>query len=259
MTPTATSTGCTSPVVCMELNVTGVTEEFFASISYNNCYGQLINETFLTNGVRRRCVQYTMGVPQIFSYQGMQEPFIVDLNCNTGECIDPPPPTPTQTPSNTPTRTNTPTPTPSATIGSTPTQTPSNTATPTPTGTIVSTPTNTPTNTSTPTMTPTPTGGETVLNVYAKYINSNGVLEYQINFGPVVEIGPLGTSCDIVASIAVIAGDTITFTDLNNNSIAGSTTVCPDGPGGFGCDYSYSVLVSGPQNVYLTIDGSDPC
>jgi hypothetical protein len=139
-TPTPTPTGCTNPVVCMELNVTGVTEESFASISYNNCFNQLINEVFLTNGVRRRCVSYMGSVPQIFSYNGMQEPYIVSLNCNTGECVDPPPPTPTQTPSNTPTRTPTNTPTPSTTIGATPTNT--------------ETPTNTPTNTPTPSVTP---------------------------------------------------------------------------------------------------------
>lgn len=139
-TMTPTPTGCTNPVVCMELNVTGVTEESFASISYNNCFNQLINEVFLSNGIRRRCVSFMGGLPQIFSYEGMQEPYIVTLNCNTGECVDPPPTTPTQTPSNTPTRTNTPTPTPTSTIGATPTNT--------------ETPTQTPTNTPTPSTTP---------------------------------------------------------------------------------------------------------
>ena len=144
-TTTPTLTVCPNPVVCMELNVTGVTEESFATIEYNNCFGTLIGEIFTSNGVRRRCVEYTGGVAQIFSYTLMQEPFIVSLNCNTGECVNPPPPTPTQT------GTNQPTPTPTMT----PTQTSTQTNTPTNTSTIVLT--QTPTQTSTTTPTPTPT------------------------------------------------------------------------------------------------------
>ena len=138
-TPSSTPTGCTNPVVCMELNVTGVTEESSASITYNDCYGNSIGEVFMSNGVRRRCVEYLMGVPQIFSYTNMQEPFIVALNCNTGECVDPPPPSPTQTQTQTQTPSQTPTYTPSPTIGLT--QTPTSTTEPTPTPTQTPTPT----------------------------------------------------------------------------------------------------------------------
>jgi hypothetical protein len=137
----------------MELNVTGVTEESFATIEYNNCFGTLIGEIFTSNGVRRRCVEYTGGVPQIFSYTLMEPPFIVALNCNTGECVNPPPPTPTQTGTNQPTSTPTQTPTPTGTLQPTPSQTATNTTTPTPTATIVLTPTNTSTTTPTPTPT----------------------------------------------------------------------------------------------------------
>jgi len=90
-------------------------------------------------------VEYLMGVPQIFSYTLMEEPFIVALNCNTGQCIDPPPPSPS------PTGTEQPTPTP------TQTPTPTGTNQPTPTNTETPTQTQTPTNTSTPTPTPEPT------------------------------------------------------------------------------------------------------
>ena len=152
-TTTPTLTVCPNPVVCMELNVTGVTEESFATIEYNNCFGTLIGEIFTSNGVRRRCVEYTGGVPQIFSYTLMEPPFIVALNCNTGECVNPPPPTPTQTGTVQPTSTPTQTPTPTGTIPPTPSQTATNTTTPTPTATIVLTPTNTSTTTPTPTPT----------------------------------------------------------------------------------------------------------
>jgi hypothetical protein len=54
-------------------------------------------------------------------------------------------------------------------------------------------------------------------------------------------------------------GDEITFSDANGKVIASSTSVCPDGPGGFGCSAGYSVLISGTQYVYLTIDGSNIC
>jgi len=129
-TTTPTLTVCPNPVVCMELNVTGVTEESFATIEYNNCFGTLIGEVFTTNGVRRRCVEYLMGVPQIFSYTLMEEPFIVALNCNTGECVNPPPPSPSPTGTVQPTSTPTQTPTPTSTsVTPTPTETP----TPTPT------------------------------------------------------------------------------------------------------------------------------
>lgn len=109
-TPTSTPTGCTLPSFCMELVVTGASFEIFASISYNNCYGTLIGETFTQNGTFYRCIQDVMGVPQIFSYNGMEEPTIAVYNCATGDCPTDIPPTPSNTASNTPTPTPTPTP-----------------------------------------------------------------------------------------------------------------------------------------------------
>jgi hypothetical protein len=123
-TTTPTLTVCPDTNVCMALTVTGATEEFFPSIEYNNCFGTLINEVFTTNGTRYRCIQYLAGVPQIFSYTGMEDPTIFGGNCNTFECptsVVPLTPTPTptitqtQTPSNTATQTNTPSLTPTNT------------------------------------------------------------------------------------------------------------------------------------------------
>ena len=111
-TMTPTSTACTNTNNCMEITVTGTSEEFFASIEYNNCYGTLINEVFTTNGTRYRCIQFVMGVEQIFSYTGIIPPTIFGGNCNTFECpTGVIPLTPSPTPTMTRTPTNTPTPT----------------------------------------------------------------------------------------------------------------------------------------------------
>jgi hypothetical protein len=115
------------------------------------------------------------------------------------------------------------------------------------------------TTTEAPTTTTTTTDAGTQLFIYAKYINSNGNLQYQINSGPIEQLGALSTTCDYITSIAVIVGDEITFSDANTKVVASSTTVCPDGPGGFGCTVGYSVLTSGTQSVYVTIDGSSSC
>jgi hypothetical protein len=115
------------------------------------------------------------------------------------------------------------------------------------------------TTTAAPTTTTTTTDAGTQLYVYAKYINSNGNLQSQINFGPVEQYGSLSSTCDYVTTLAVNVGDEITFSDANGKVIASSTSVCPDGPGGFGCSAGYSVLISGTQYVYLTIDGSNIC
>jgi uncharacterized delta-60 repeat protein len=126
LTPTTTPTLTVCPETnnCMAFTITGATEEFFPSIEYNNCYGTLIAEAFTTNGTRYRCVQFVMGVPQIFSYTGMEEPTIYGGNCNSFDCpggVVPLTPTPTptitqtQTPSNTTTQTNTPSLTPTNT------------------------------------------------------------------------------------------------------------------------------------------------
>jgi hypothetical protein len=119
--------------------------------------------------------------------------------------------------------------------------------------------TDAPTTTTTTAAPTTTTDAGTLLYVYAKYINSNGNLQSQINFGPVEQYGALSTTCDYVTTLIVTVGDEITFSDANSGVIASSTTVCPDGPGGFGCSAGYSVLTSGTQYVYLTIDGSTIC
>jgi hypothetical protein len=115
------------------------------------------------------------------------------------------------------------------------------------------------TTTEAPTTTTTTTASGTQLNVYAKYINSNGNLQYQINSGPIEQLGALSTNCNYMTTIAVTVGDDITFSDVNGKVIASSTSVCPDGPAGFGCSVGYSVLISGTQDVYLTIDGNNIC
>lgn len=152
-----------------------------------------------------------------------------------------------------------PTNTPTATITSSPTPTPTITATNT------STPTNTPTQTGTPagTPTPTPTSGLTdvTLYVYAKYVDSpsSGDLQYKVNGGLASNIGPVSTtSCDFLYQInGLQVGDSVDFDDTSTRAINGSTTVCPTSASG--CVYSYSVLVSGAQYVYLTIDGDTAC
>jgi hypothetical protein len=103
----------------------------------------------------------------------------------------------------------------------------------------------------------TTTTDSTVLNVYARYINSNGNLQVQINSGPIEELGALGTDCVFITSFAANFGDEFLFSDVNDKTIAGSTTVCPDSL--FGCNFLYEVLTTGTQNVYLTIDGSITC
>jgi hypothetical protein len=147
LTPTTTPTLTVCPETnnCMEITVTGATEEFFPSIQYNNCYGTLINESFTTNGTRYRCVQFVMGVAQIISYTGMPEPTIFGGNCNSFECPGGVVPlTPTPTPTVTQTQT------PSSTIGATPSNTQTQTVTPTNTNTQTNTQTNTPTPSITP-------------------------------------------------------------------------------------------------------------
>ena len=149
----------------------------------------------------------------------------------------------------------------------TPTPSPTQTMTQTPSTTQQATPTLTASPTRTPQVTPTPspTSGLTdvTMYVYGKYINtpSIGDLQYQVNGGLFVNIGPVSsTSCDFITQILGLqVGDTVDFTDNFTRAIAGSTSTCPSGPGGFGCNYSYSVLVTGSQFVYITIDGSVAC
>jgi hypothetical protein len=146
-----------------------------------------------------------------------------------------------------------------------------NQITPTPSATPTQTPTSspqiTPSPSGTPNITPTPTStsGDTgaQLFVYAKYINnpSPGELQYSKNSGTPIVIGEISTtSCDYLYTITGLQiGDDIEFSDTSTYVISSSTTTCPSGPGGFGCSTSYSVLATGTQYVYLTIDGSTAC
>jgi hypothetical protein len=126
--------------------------------------------------------------------------------------------------------------------------------------TVTTTTTTSSTSTTTSTTTIEPA---TELFVYAKYINtqSPGDLQYSLNGGSPVTIGPIGTSsCLYVYTITgLTAGDSISFSDSNTQAISGSTSVCPSGPGGFSCTYNYSVLVSGPQYAYISVDGNETC
>jgi hypothetical protein len=127
--------------------------------------------------------------------------------------------------------------------------------------TTTTTTTEPPTTTTTTTEPPTTTTttSATQLLVYAKYIEANGNLQYQINGGPIEQLGNLDGSCNYITTLAVNVGDMISFTDVNTKVIASSTTVCPDGPGGFGCSTGYEVLTSGTQSVYVTINGNSFC
>ena len=116
-----------------------------------------------------------------------------------------------------------------------------------------------PTTTTTTAAATTTTTSGTQLNIYAKYIEANGNLQYQINSGPIEQLGTLDGSCNYITTLAVTVGDMISFTDANGKVIASSTTVCPDGPGGFGCSTGYEVLISGNQSVYVTINGNSFC
>ena len=78
-------TGCTSPSVCMQLNVTGVTsfEGPFATIQYVDCYGNTIDKSFSANGNYYICVAYIDSVPQINNYSLMDAPTIyAGYGCN---------------------------------------------------------------------------------------------------------------------------------------------------------------------------------
>ena len=138
--------------------------------------------------------------------------------------------------------------------------------------TVVTTTTTTSSTTSTTSSTTTSTSSTTTtsstaaptqLLVYAKYITapSAGSLQFSINGGPNFNAGAIPTSsCNYMFTISgITAGDSIAFSDTNTQAIAGSTSVCPSGPGGFGCTYNYSVLVSGSQSAYISVDGVNAC
>ena len=128
---------------------------------------------------------------------------------------------------------------------------------------VVTTTTTTTSSSSTTTTTSSTTAAPTELIIYSKYVNSvsPGDLEYTLNGGSPVTIGPVATSsCLYFYTISgLTAGDSIVFSDSNTQAIAGSTSSCPSGPGGFSCTYNYSVLVSGPQSAYISVDGTLAC
>ena len=230
-TTTPTLTVCPETNNCMAITVTGATEEFFPSIQYNNCFGTLINEVFTTNGTRYRCIQFTMGVPQIFSYTGMEEPTIFGGNCNTFECpggVVPltPTPTPTLTQTNTPSNTTTQTSTPSATIGATPTNTQTQT----------NTPTQTQTNTPTPSITPSGTtaniditNGSLDISISEVYVNAvltsvvGGTMPNTTGNGTGLSTTQVGVYDIVIFYSSGVAGQKITLTDSDNVSTCQNT------------------------------------
>jgi hypothetical protein len=119
------------------------------------------------------------------------------------------------------------------------------------------------TSTSSTTTTTSSTAAPTELVIYATYVSgiSLGNLQYSLNSGSPVTIGPIATStCTYLYTISgLTVGDSIAFSDSTTKAIAGSTSVCPSGPGGFGCTYNYSVLVSGSQSAYISVDGTNAC
>lgn len=177
--------------------------------------------------------------------------------------------TPTPTPSITPTisltPSNTPTNTPTSTVcpGLTPTST---SLTPTPTTTQTNTPTRpivspTPTITATPSITPspssTPPSGEVF--VYAKYVNAESILQYQVNYGSYETIGNIDTTtCEYYYTITgLTTGDVIYFTTYSTCVLALDTSSpCPNS--GFACSQTYN-YPGGIGYVYLTVDGNDCC
>ena len=129
VTPTVTPTPVPVPCVCVEIIVTGATpgpEPIFASIDYTDCTFTTEVEAFATNGTRYRCINYTGGVIQVNSYNGLTYGIAAGFTC-PGTCptdiVITPTPTPTPTgapPTATPTPTSTATPTPTPTPTSIP-------------------------------------------------------------------------------------------------------------------------------------------
>lgn len=102
------------------------------------------------------------------------------------------------------------------------------------------------------------------LYVYAKYNGEApppGNLQYTVNAGSPVTIGPLSsTDCLYVYTITgIFAGDGIDFTNSLTYKIAGSFSGCPATAVSGSCNYGYIVTSSLAQYVYLTIDGDNAC
>jgi hypothetical protein len=168
---------------------------------------------------------------------------------------------PTTTTSTTTTTTLAPTTTTSTTSTTTtvsPTTSTTTTTTIAPTTSTTTTTTIAPT-TTTSTTTSTTTDG-TTLFVYARYINTNGDLQYSINSGGTVNIGALPTGCSFMTQITGLSsGDIVDFSDANTKFIAGAVGFnagCPTT--GYLCDYSVTIA-GGPNYVYITIKGDQNC
>ena len=187
----------------------------------------------------------------------------LDCTYSGGSAVIVYPATTTTTSTTTTTTTTTTTAAPTTTTTTAAPTTTTTTAAPTTTTTAAPTTTTTaapPTTTTTAAPTTTTTSG-TVLYVYGRYINSeNGnTLQYSLNYGAPINIGTVTSGCNFVTTIPCTVSDEISFSSVSGQTIASSTTACPDGPGGFGCTVGYSVLSAGAQYVYITIDGDNGC
>jgi hypothetical protein len=126
----------------------------------------------------------------------------------------------------------------------------------------VVTPTTTTTSTSSTTTTTT-TASLAPLFVYAKSINTAGDIQYSINAGSDVFLANIsGINCDYVNQITgLVGGDVITFTEVSGKMIDGNNGFnagCPNTTPVPNCNHVITVS-SGPNFVYLTVDGSSPC
>jgi hypothetical protein len=153
----------------------------------------------------------------------------------------------------------TPTPTTSITPSQTPSITPSVTATPSETPSI--TPSVTPSET--PSITPSVTPSEspipiTELIVYGNYQNVGNSVEYQVNGGGWFSLGSLGdTNCVYINTISGLSnGDTVEFRTNDSYAIGGDASTCPNS---VGCTIPSTVVSTGTNYYYLTVDGSSAC
>jgi len=126
---------------------------------------------------------------------------------------------------------------------------------------ITTTTTTSSTSTSTSTTTSTTTESVAPLFVYAKYINAIGDLQYNVNGGSETPIAAtLTVNCDFVYTISGLsAGDVVTFSEVAANAINGNNgfnSGCPNTA--TACTHSITV-VSGPNFVYLVVDGNQNC
>jgi hypothetical protein len=122
------------------------------------------------------------------------------------------------------------------------------------------TPTPTMTQTSTPQITPSSTPSLSELFVYAKYVNAENILQYQVNYGSYEIIGNIDSlTCQYFYTITGLSvGDIVDFTTNSTCILALDTppASCPNS--GFACNQTY-VFPGGSNYVYITVDGSNCC